>query len=221
MAVLVSDVIAESAALLNDPSQTLYTNTKILPFVKKAYQELENHCIANGIPVVNEVSAVLDVAAAATTIATQPTDMVEPIWLGERPDGSSTGTTYTPMIERAWDPNEEQTDTLRYWVWREESIKLLGATAAREVLLRYHKNFGAGSITTASTIAVSNGKTFLAARSAALASVFLGENESRAAALQNDADVALETLIATSIRRSQNLPARRRPFKVSLRRSWW
>jgi hypothetical protein len=206
-------VAAEAQALLNDAAATRFTNAKLFPYTKKAYRELQRKLMLAGSPNVKEITAVIDVAANATDLgAGQPADLLIPISMEERPDGSSG--LFTPMVEREWEPNENRTNTLRYWTWREELIVFLGATAAVEVKLLYRKGLPALANDTTSNILISDAVTFLAARCAALAAMYIGGDTARAVALQEDANVALEEMIDLIMQKNQSLPARRRPFRV-------
>lgn len=207
MADTVAQVMTEAKALLNDINGVFYTNTALLPYLNKAYRELQNVMNLHGLKNTVDVSATLTVTAGSTTIAAPPADMLRPIELAERTPGS--GDQFTPMDERSWEPEDEQSTSLGVWTWREETIYLLGATQDREVRIRYVKSLsvlsGDGSI-----IAITNALTVLAARTAALAARFIGENPSRADELDTETGFSLDTFIVTAVRQNQGMPTRRR-----------
>src|SRR3989304_3632608 len=78
---LVSVALDQARAVLNDTSSPpkFYTNTVLLPHLKEAHRELQVLLWENGLPVIKEVTAVIDVAANATSLgANLPVDILEP-----------------------------------------------------------------------------------------------------------------------------------------------
>lgn len=207
MADLVSAVNTEARALLNDVSAGLYTDERLLTFINKAYREMQDNLNLNGLQHLDEIAAYITVLAGATTIGTPPADMIRPTEVAERPSG--TADQFVALDNRTWLPDEPANQSLRYWVWREEAIELLAATSSRQVRVRYLKSLPAltGS---ASTILVTNAVSFLAARSAALAARYIGENETRANSLDSEAVYALGNLVRLNVRMNQGRPTRRR-----------
>jgi hypothetical protein len=207
MAIPASDAIAEAQVLLNDPSGISYTTAKLLPVLNKAYRELQTKLQKAGQPTAKEVTDVITVTAGTTELADGgqlPGDLLYPINLYELINSE-----YVKMIETSWEPFEDQTDRLRYWNWREDSIKLLGATSDRDVKIRYMK--GLPSLTgPTSSILILNSLTFLAARTGAIAALVIGENPTRAGALDDDAKTAWEDLKMTQVKQRQSRPVRRR-----------
>lgn len=210
LATTVTDALDESRFLLNDTGATLYTDTVMLKPFRKAYQELENIMVEHGLQIAAEVAADQTITALATVLTTIPSDMLFPITLYERTVGADDNS-WIEIRERAWEPNIEPTDILRYWAWREQAVRFVGATVDREVRLRYKKTFPAIA-SEAATIVVNNSKTFLAARSAQLAARFIGGDRQRYEDLAPDVNAALATLINTHIKRNQSMPIRRRPY---------
>lgn len=208
---LASEVLAEAAVQLNDPSQVTFTNAKLLPLLKKAWGELEVKLQRSGIQMLKEVSAVLVVPANTlilNTLGTFPTDFISPVELKERPNSNSG---WKPMTETAWEPTQSQETILQYWAYREDQIKLLGATAQNEVLLRYMKSLSPIS-TEASNITKTTAKPYLAARTAELAARYLGSNPTRADQLKNEAGDLLNDFMGVETGKAQSIPARRRPY---------
>jgi len=212
MAVTASEALTECKVLLNDPSGNIYQDEKLLPLMQKAYRELQTKLLLNGISVVKEytLGTPIPVPIGTTQLGDGtglPTDIVYPIELWERPQGSTA--LFEEMTERAWEPEIKPGATLLYWAWREEEIKFVGATVAREIRLKYMQ--GLTRITgAASLIEVNNATTWLAARTAAIAAFVLGSNPTRAEGLNGDAGQALEDLLRYLVKRQQGLPVRRR-----------
>jgi len=202
-----SQVIEESQGLLNDLPGTFYTFDSLLPYLNKAYRELQDYYNLHGLKTTVDVSALILVPATADSLINPPADMLRPITLSERTPGSVEQ--FTEMDERSWEPEEVPTTHLRIWTWREETVFFRGATADRELRIRYVKSLsalsGAGSF-----IGIMNAKSALSARTAALGARYIGENPTRADELDSETGRALDRLIVTAIRQSQGLPTRRR-----------
>lgn len=210
MAILASEPIEEAKGLLNDVSGHIYTDTRLIPLLQKAYRELQTKMMLNGLPVLKEVSTSVNVLTGTVSLGDGtglPTDFVYPIELEERAQGSAEF--FQPMSETEWEPSQQQTSYLRVWNWREEEIKFLGATTDREVKIKYMK--GLTRITATTTpISINNAVTYLAARCAGIAAFVIGENPSRATELNADAGIALQELLTILVKRQQGLPVRRR-----------
>jgi hypothetical protein len=207
MADTAAQVLTESKALLNDLGGVFYTSDSLLPYLNKAYRELQDYFNLHGLRTTVDVAGIMVIPAGLIAITTPPADMLRPIELAERQPGSTDP--FMDMDERSWEPDEKQTTHLRFWVWREEQIHFLGATTEREVRIRYVKSLAALS-GEGSLIAILNSKSALAARTASLAARFMGENPTRADELDADVSMALDRLIVTAIRQNQGMPARRR-----------
>ncbi len=213
MAVTAAEALAECKVLLNDPSGNIYPDDRLLPLMQKAYRELQTKLLLNGLAVAKEytLGTPIPVPIGTTQLGDGtglPTDIVYPIEMWERAQGQ-TGSLFVEMTERAWEPEAKPGGSLIYWAWREEEIKFLGATTAREVRLKYMQ--GLTKITAAtSVIEVNNATSWLAARTAAIAAFVLGSNPTRAEGLNGDAGQALEDLLRYLVKRQQGLPVRRR-----------
>ena len=117
------------------------------------------------------------------------------------------------MKELEWIDNFTQTERLQVWAWLEGEIKLNGATGTTLVRIRYFKSLTAPT-GGASTLAILDSETFLAARTASLAAAVIGANLEKAAVLQQDASAALANLLSTAVKGRQNQPVRRRKFRA-------
>lgn len=207
MPLTAGDCFSRARALLNDNNAILYGDDRLLPYLVTAYDELQQELVINEVPVLSEISAFITVPASTLDLsALSPSDMVKPVALSERPVGSTD--LFQDMTEKQWEPEEQQTNRLNYWVWREEIIHLLGSTADRQVKIKYKKALsalsGPGSI-----IGVANSKNFLGARCAGLAARYIGENPSRADKIDLLSDEELQTLLGTSAKDRQSMPVRR------------
>lgn len=212
---LVSDVLTEAVALLNDVGKAIYTDARMIPLVDKAYRELQKVYADNGVQVTDEISSTISIAASTVRIDPQVSinaNFIEPIFIQERASGSTSADDWTDMEETAWEPSESQQTTLDVWTWREQEIKFRGATTNREILVRYLKSLA--KLTAAGdSILIEGAQEFLAARAAAIAALVIGENTTRAEALQEDAGSALELLLSINAKKRQNLPIRRKRYR--------
>ena len=216
---LASVVLQEARVLLNDTALAggkLYTDTVLLPILRKAYRELQQELVDNGISTAKEATAALTVPANTIIIATGttppiPTDLLYPIMLHERFQGEA-DVNYVKMEEKAWPPDVTQTERLQFWTWAESEIKTPGATGITILRIRYWKDLAA--IATAATdIPILDSTTFLAARTATIAAFTIGGAPSKSQSLQADAEGALVRLISTAVKNRQAMPVRRQPFR--------
>ena len=209
-----TEVIEEAAALLSDPAKTLFTEDKLLPFVKKAYRELGVELHNNGAPLLNEISPVITVPAGAITLEDdQPDDITIPVRLRERGNEDES---FIDMIEEFWEPDNTQGDYLYYWTWREGLIHFLGSTRDRQVIIHYKKTLGViedGD----TTISYPDAIIYLSPRTAALAARHIGKNPGVANDLDGDASFNLSRLISRTVKGTQSLPRRKKSYWQFLR----
>ena len=139
-------------------------------------------------------SAAITVTAGALTV-TLPSDLIEPIQVWENSVGGGKATAI-PMTESNPLLQAAQTTTLNYWEWDGANINLIGATANRDVFLRYWRRIpiptGASD-----SIGIWDGELYLAPRVAAIAAGSVGQAEMMAA-LTELADSALSDIITSN-----------------------
>ena len=206
-----SEVMDDAAVLLNDSAKDVYTYAVQLPYLKMAFDKLASKLKNAGIPLLSEVSADVTVSAGATTLLTGPSDIVAVKRVFEKavadPD-----TNYIQMDELNWEPLVAQTDTLRFWVWREGEVKLLGATTGRKVRLQYKKSLTSPT-TQSSVITIPDSKLYLAYETAAIIAGLGGGNFERQDILSKQAETFADELIGVAAKSKQSLGYRRRPFR--------
>ena len=214
---LASTIFDEARMLLNEPAAKLYTNTILLPVLRKAYRELQQEMVDNGISVARDQSTALTLPANTTAITFSsspalPSNLLYPIMLHEKFSGQSDNE-YVLMQEKVWTPDETQSERLQYWVWAEDEIKLLGSTGVTLVRLRYW-----GSLTAivdgTTNIPIRDCETFLSSRTAAIAAYVIGRMPTIGEVLNADADKALGLFLSTGVKNRQALPTRRKPFRA-------
>ncbi len=217
-------ITALARSLLNDAAGSLFTDSVLLPYVNSAYRKvqraLENagaasHLTDDVLLVVPAVSGVDPSARVAITDATPPpnqlpSDLLAPLRLWERPNGSlAVFTEMTDLTAHGGLPLAPQTTALRFWEWRADGIYFPGATQDTQVRLRYRKAFP--DLTDASSpVLVRNAQEALAFFTAALASAARGAPQ--AASWDSAGADALEDLVTRAAQREQYSARRRRPY---------
>lgn len=206
-----TDVADEARAVhLNDSAAVLYSNTTLFPIIKKCYVDAQRRCTREGMPVTSEVSSPAILVPANQDFITLPADLLVPIWIGRRPQGS-TGN-YTGMEEKIWEPEDQPQSILTKWVWRDESVFVLKATSNEEVKIRYKRTLPVLAAI-GSTLLISDIQTYLAARVAATAAANIGENLEKAAVIATHAEDIWDDFLSIHTKQRQNVPVRRRPFR--------
>jgi hypothetical protein len=191
-----------------------------LPFMNKAYDELQSIFNDNDVPVNAAETAALTVPAGTTILDGSstpplPDDFWFPVTLWERDEGDTEDGDFILMFPRRLLPNRAQVQTLIDWVWQAETILLIGATADREVKIYYKAKLTA--VTDGSDdIIPADAKTFLAERLAGMCSFYIGENETRAATLQQAAELSADRLVSRIVKMRQDTPVRRMPNRTVL-----
>ena len=215
-----SDVYTESRSFLNDTGIQIYTNTVLLPYLKTAHDELVQRLRLRGAKVLYERSAVVNYTANDLVIAL-PADLLTPLSLEEKPDGAA-DSQYRAMIELQWEIDTPVNDRLIYWAYREQEIKVLPATTARDVRIKYIKAIPEIS-GDSSDITVLQAKTFLSAKTAEHAYRFIAKNMIMADSCANKSEVAIAVLLDNITKTQVNQTARMKPFGFSqkMRRILW
>lgn len=228
--VTAANVMDKSASLMNDTARTVYTYAAQLPYLNMALEELEEHFQLNNIPVTNETNTYITVPIGTTAIYASdgkgsgpvpnyPSDLVDIQGVYERLSGTTNP--FIPVIKREFLPhplNDVPTDSLQYWIWENQTIKLIGATSIRQVKLDYIKSLFPEVTNQAEVIGVINSRSFLQYRTAALCTQFIGENQSRATELNNFAVLALDRVTGIGTKSKQAITTRRKPFMAAYKR---
>jgi hypothetical protein len=208
-------VMDESAAFLNDPSKSRFTYAVMTPMLKRAWKELQLELHLNDVPVLFELTTSITVAIGNTSFGGDlPSDIVEPIQLEERNDGSSDD--YAPMERREYITVGPKSDSLLIWAWREEVIEFLGANTARDVRMRYLKSMT--PVTDENTaLPILDSDLYLAPKVASYVAKYIGENFERGRELDAEARSNVDKIIRRNIKKRQRMTARRRSFSRWLR----
>jgi hypothetical protein len=225
-----SSVMDLSASLMNDTAKTVYTYTAQLPYLKMALNELQEEFELNNIPVTNATNIALTVVAGTTSInpidgtgagpaPNYPDNLIEVQQLWERLNGSSEP--YIPVSQSAFLPHnldDITTSELQYWAFKGQRIVFIAASSDRQVKIDYVARLFPDNINENTLIGLVNAESFLMYRTAGLCSAFIGENQSRADALNSFAEMARDRAVGISTKGKQSNPVRRRPFMASYKR---
>ncbi len=211
-------------ALLNDSQGNLFTDTVLLPYVNSAYRKVQR-AIGNAgaggfiqddvllvVAAVTQVDTSLQVSISDATAPPNqlPTDLLVPLKLWERPNGSSDD--FLEMVDLTRHgglPSRAQDTTLSVWEWRADGLYFLGATQDTQIRLRYLKAYPDFTDAT-SPVLVRNSQEALAYAAAALAAWARGSP--LAEKWDEAAADAIEDLVSAAVRREQQSQRRRRPF---------
>lgn len=215
---LISEAYTQARALLNDTGAVVFTDAILLPFVKKAYSELQRELRVNGVQVNQEISGAIAVNAGVVTLAT-PADFLYPVRLEERAAGQTLETDWRNMRELPEETDGVQaTTTLGIWAFRENNVVFRpgGATQNREVRMHYTKSLIV-IVDGTTTISIIDALDFLASRMAAIAAASVAYNVDIAQALQVDAEKMKDDILSEAVLKQQSMGVRRKPFR---RRVW-
>lgn len=227
------EVLANTAALLNDQARDQYTNTVLLAYYNMAMMELEEIFELNNIPTTNETSAVLDVPDGTTAITFPPdppiggvdylpTDLIDVVRLWWSQDGQDNWmpSTKESFLTANIIGGATQSSSFGVWAWMEQEIRLLAANVDLDVKLDYiRKLFTVLAIGDVDEdLTVINAGSFLQFRTAGLCAEFIMENPTRANSLNQSAILALDRSLGISVKGMQSIIVRRRPFRASWKR---
>lgn len=222
-----NNIITTVAALMNDAAQSEYTNANCLPFFNLALDELQEIFELNNIPVTNSTSSPAIVVPAGvvsispSTTPALPADLIEIQQLWESPIGLDQ---WTPMDKREFLPHylEDGVPISQFliWAWEQGAIKLLPSNQINDLKIDYvARMFNTPIVIGAINVDLpfTNVKTYLEYKTAALCAMFIGENESRAMALDSLTGTALSRALGIPIKGMQSIVTRRLPFRYSYR----
>jgi hypothetical protein len=138
-----SVAIASARSLLNDVQGITYSDPILVPKAQEAFREMLIEIELNSLGVIKFQSAVVSVPQAPIPYAgpfvmpNVPSNLIEPISLLERRVGN-TYDDFIEMDETTFIPAQTPVQDLMIWAWMQQQIWLVGATEAKEVLIRYN-----------------------------------------------------------------------------------
>src|SRR5712692_11111912 len=145
-------------SLLNDAAGNLFTDAVLLPYVNSGYRKVQRALanIQSGsfltdnvllvVPAITQVDASAQVSITDATAPPNqlPPDLLVPLKLWERPNGSSDDfMEMTDLSEHGGLPSQPQGLNLQYWEWRADGLYFVGATQDTQIRLRYEKAYPA------------------------------------------------------------------------------
>jgi hypothetical protein len=213
-------------SLLNDSQGNLFTDAVLLPYANSAYRKVQRAIgNAGGGGFIQDDVLLVVTAVAQTDTSLQvsitdatappnqlPTDLLVPVKLWERPNGSSDD--FLEMVDLSQHgglPSRAQDVTLSVWEWRADGLYFLGATRDAQIRLRYVKAYPDLTDST-SPVLVRNAQEAIAYATAALAAWSRGSP--LAEKWDGAAADAIEDLVTAAVRREQQSARRRRPFSA-------
>ncbi len=211
-------------SLLNDAQGNLFTDTVLLPYANSAYRKVQralgntgaggflNDDVLLVVTAVPAQDASLQVSLTDATAPPNqlPTDLLVPLKLWERPNGSTDD--FAEMVDLTRHgglPSRTQDTVLSVWEWRSDGIYFLGATQDTQIRLRYVKAYPDFTDST-SPVLIRNAQEAIAYATAALAGWARGSP--LAEKWDEAAADAIEDLVVQAVRREQQSSRRRRPF---------
>src|ERR1700692_1929268 len=138
-------------ALLNDAAGNLFTDGVLLPYANSAYRKVQRALASvqsgtflsdDALLVVTAVSGVDASLQVSITDATAPpnqlpTDLLVPLKLWERANGSSDDFgEMNDLTTHGGLPSQPQGMELEYWEWRADGLYFIGATQDTQIRLR-------------------------------------------------------------------------------------
>src|SRR5215470_16786859 len=220
-----AEIITLVAALMNDSEQAVYNNETTLPYFNIALKELQELFQLNNIPVTNFTSTVIPVDAGTdvigfSTTPALPADMVEIRQLWESPRNLNQ---WSPMTRKDFIPHYLENDTtisqFLLWAYWNQAIHVIPANADNDLKLDYIRNLFATItlLTVNINLDVIGIDSYMHYKVAAVCSMFVGENETRAAALEAEADDAMQRTLGISVKSQQAIITRRRPYRSNFK----
>jgi len=170
-----SVVCGRARTLLSDSGSTFWDDTALMRFVDVAFPEVQVILRKALCPIMRKWSTAQTVNSGTLTVGAAITDMVEPIKLTECAVSAGFAAS-VDMNEVGTLPRVAQTTTLRYWSWNGASIDLIGASANRDVFVRYWRSIDTPASSSGSLV-IPQVEVYLTPRVAALAYESIGQNE--------------------------------------------
>ena len=220
--------MATGAAFLNDSAQEEFTNAAMLPYFNQALRDLQEKYELYDIPVTHETSAIITIPAGAIGVTAigftnpgpkLPTGLIEIKQVWESPSSQNI---WTRMSPREFLPQQQlatQIPQFLIYVWENDEIRVFTADQDNDIKIDYVKSLFTPVVDVNQELGVKfdGCYSYLAYRTASLSAFYVGENPTRALALNTDAEKAMDMALGTAIKGQQKIPHRRLPFRFSFR----
>jgi hypothetical protein len=212
-----AEVFGESRALLNDVANAKYSNTVLLPYLKRAYEDLQQEFILNEINTLISISAPTTITAGTTVL--DLTDESEIIHVEEK---GPSDVEYSDMYPVDWIPALRPGPFLVYYSWigidttavpTAYQLRFVGATQDR--VIRVYSFRQLPEPADGNTL-LHNSKPYLAARTAFYAATYIDQDFSRARTLDADASRALDKIVRIAVKGQQGITTRQMGYGSGL-----
>lgn len=201
-----SEVMDLAAAALNDIDKTTYDYDTQIPYLKLALQELQELFELNALPVTEQSSGNIPIAAQTTELsfnvsgARLPDNLIEIQgiweWMG----------TY-------WNPAARGN-----WIWKNNKLVFFTPYTNTEIRIDYIGALFPKYIRADTILPVQNAVGYLAYKTAELISDMVEHNDARAQTNGGRAMASLDRITGITVKAKQTIMARRRPFRAGYRR---
>lgn len=218
---LANQVMSGAALLLNDPQLTDYTYAVQLPYLNMAIYELNEHLIESNVPVGNQTSEPILIPAGTNYIVNLPIYLAQIQQVGEREAGR--GGAFIPLPRKEFAEGLPITNSLLFWSWQNQRVNfnINGANTPMEVQLEYISVALKVAEDDKTVIGTTTATMYLIYKLAALLSMFVGENQTRASVLHEEAEKCLERIEGISNKDKQQIMTRHRPFRAAYKTRGW
>jgi hypothetical protein len=201
-----------------------YTDSVLMTYVNSAYREVQRKLLSVGAPLFKNDETFLVLPAipapdpgvqASITDATPPpnqlpTDLLEPLKLWERQNGSTDDfEEMTDLTDHGGLPSRPQGMTLELWEWRGDGLYFLGALVDTQIRVRYVRAL-IDLVDGTSNLGIRGCTEAVAYRAAA--AVGASRGNPLAEKWDGVANDAIEDLISQVVRREQHTGRRPRPY---------
>ena len=218
------EVMDRAAALMNDSAKDDYTYAVVLPYLNMAIDELVESLeesnssptnLVTSSPIVLAVGLYQLTPTESVTTPHYPSDLIEIQEVAERDSGTENA--FVPLNRREFMSAFPANSSLLVWSWEDQIIKFNpnGATSEREIQLKYVRQGITQAVDQNSVIGAINSRSYLSFKTAAFCAMFIGENETRAQVLNENAEKALERITGINNKGRQQIVTRHRPFRAS------
>lgn len=220
------------AALMNNTSKSVYSNTVQLPYLNIAVQDLQLEFEQAEVPVTDNVTSTpIDVPAGNTEVGftgltgqVLPSDLIDLSNVWQRLSNTPPWYLMNRVIQLDYALEDDNNTTIwTDYVWETQKIKFLASNQDNQLKIQYIRNLFSPMVDANSQIPIINAQQYLTFHTAALCAYFIGEDVPRSEKLDGLAYDSMEKNLGIDSKSRQNIMVRRKPFRQSYKRrnvSW-
>lgn len=221
--VTAGQVMTTVANLMNDPALTVFSYEVQIPYLNIAIRDFKSQMVLANMPVTNQRSPEILIEAGVDNIGggsgvSLPIGLVEVQQLWQTWAGTTNQ--YSPIKKYEFLPHiydGVELNTIPYWAWMGGAIRFHPANTDLNIKIDMIADVLPNVTSEYDALPVIGCDDYLAFRAAALISMFIGANETRAQALNNEAKTEWDKFEATGNKSKQQITTRRRPFMAAYR----